>query len=554
MSGKLFESSLFYKPFFYPHAIDLAREHERVHWIEDEVELAEDVSDWKIRLTDDEKNFITQILKMFIASDVNVGSYYDDFLIPTFKNKEVRSMLKSFSAREEIHKRAYALLNDTLGLPEGDYAAFLDYKEMKDKHEFMLDANTNSKRSIAHALAKSVFSEGVSLFASFVMLLNFQRRGLMKGMGKVVEWSVRDEAVIEGTEVLTPGGWVKIEDLKPTDKVLQFDMQTQATSFVNTTKIQHVTRNKTYIFSGPGIHQHVSPNHRMIFINAGGDVEECTAENLDLTQDASFINGYFIDGNPNMPVLKYMHFNTMEKAEVDYAEPVNLYCLAVPGKAFFIRSEGKISVTGNTMHFMGLSWLFSVMCKEHSRIVDDAFKKDIYQMARDCVRLEDAFVDLAFKLTTVEGVTADDIKSYVRYVANRRLTMLGLKENWDIKENPLPWVDVILNAGDHTNFFEGKVTDYELATLVGEWAYSANDYIVYGRDGCEFCTRAKTLLDTADVLYQYVDLTNIDARTAFYGAHSFEGKDQTMPKIFSLSGGEAKYVGGYAELAKQISA
>ena len=41
-------------------------------------------------------------------------------------------MLGSFACREGVHQRAYALLNDTLGLPDSEYHAFLEYKEMAD--------------------------------------------------------------------------------------------------------------------------------------------------------------------------------------------------------------------------------------------------------------------------------------------------------------------------------------------------------------------------------------------------------------------------------------
>ena len=112
-------------------------------------------------------------------------------------------MLGSFAAREGIHQRAYALLNETLGLPDSEYHAFLEYSEMADKIEYMRKADTNTLRGLGLSLAKSVFNEGVALFASFVMLLNFQRFGKMKGMGKVVEWSIRDESIhVEGNSKL----------------------------------------------------------------------------------------------------------------------------------------------------------------------------------------------------------------------------------------------------------------------------------------------------------------------------------------------------------------
>mgnify|MGYP000518119673 FL=1 len=66
---------------------------------------------------------------------------------------------------------------------------------MADKIDFMKEGDTNSHTGLAIALAQSVFNEGMSVFASFVMLLNFQRFGKMKGMATIVEWSIRDETI-----------------------------------------------------------------------------------------------------------------------------------------------------------------------------------------------------------------------------------------------------------------------------------------------------------------------------------------------------------------------
>jgi len=314
--GGLLQFSETYKPFHYPWAVDITTRHEKAHWIEDEIDLSEDVTDWKMgKMTPVEKEYVTNILRLFTQSDVAVGQNYYDQFIPKFKNNEVRNMLGSFAGREGIHQRAYALLNETLGLSDAEYHAFLEYTEMADKIDFMMEADTSTVRGLGLSVAKSVFNEGVALFASFVMLLNFQRFGKMKGMGKVVEWSIRDESI----------------------------------------------------------------------------------------------------------------------------------------------------------HVEGNSKLFKAYCAEHPRIVDEEFKKDIYEIARQAVKLEDKFVDLAYKMGAVEGMEASEVKQYIRYITDRRLLQLGLKTNFKVKENPLPWLEWVLNGADHTNFFENRVTEYEVAGLKGGW-------------------------------------------------------------------------------------
>ena len=316
----LLESNVTYKPFAYPWAVEKAISHEKIHWGEWEAKLQDDVAQWKTdSISKQEKEHITAILRLFTQSDVAVGTNYLEYYIPKFKNNEIRAMLTSFVNREFVHQRAYALLNDTLGLPEEEYSAFLDYKAMKDKIDFMGDIDINSHAGIAKAIARSVMNEGMSLFSAFAMLLNYQRTGKMRGMCEIVEWSVRDE----------------------------------------------------------------------------------------------------------------------------------------------------------TMHCDGMVQLFREFCNEHPRIVTDDFKADIYQMFRDGVALEDKVIETAFEMGTVEGITPEEVKRYIRYIADRRLIQLGLKGNWKIKENPLQWLEWVLNGDSFKNFFEGTVTDYNAAGLEGDdWGWS----------------------------------------------------------------------------------
>ena len=90
-------------------------------------------------------------------------------------------------------------------------------------------------------------------------------------------------------------------------------------------------------------------------------------------------------------------------------------------------------------------------------------------MARQSVKLEDKFVQLTYKMGAPEGLESSDVKTYIRYITDRRLLQLGLKPNFKVKENPLPWLEWVLNGADHTNFFENRVTEYEVAGLTGTW-------------------------------------------------------------------------------------
>lgn len=115
--------------------------------------------------------------------------------LPRFKQPEVRMMLSSFAAREAVHIAAYSHLIETLGLPESIYNEFLQYEAMAAKHDFFNEVCRDKGDLAAQIAAFSAFTEGMQLFSSFVMLLNFTRCGTMKGMGQIIAWSIADETL-----------------------------------------------------------------------------------------------------------------------------------------------------------------------------------------------------------------------------------------------------------------------------------------------------------------------------------------------------------------------
>lgn len=195
MSNLLSERSYF-KPFNYPWAYDAWLKHEQSHWLHTEVPMIEDVNDWKKRLKPEEKHFLTNIFRFFTQGDIDVAGGYVKNYLPYFPQPEIRMMLMGFAAREALHVAAYSHLIETLGMPETTYQEFLEYDSMRAKHDYFMDlSNTNgTPESVATNIAAfSAFTEGMQLFSSFIMLLNFPRHGKMKGMGQIVTWSIVDE-------------------------------------------------------------------------------------------------------------------------------------------------------------------------------------------------------------------------------------------------------------------------------------------------------------------------------------------------------------------------
>ena len=312
----LLDSKPVYKPFNYPWAYDAWLKQQQIHWLPEEVPLADDVRDWKHNLTSSEKNLLSQIFRFFTQADIEVNNCYMKHYSQVFKPIEVQMMLSAFSNMETVHIAAYSHLLDTIGMPENEYSAFMNYKEMKDKYDYMHKFGVGTKKDIATTLAAfGGFTEGLQLFASFAILLNFQRFGKMKGMGQIVAWSVRDE----------------------------------------------------------------------------------------------------------------------------------------------------------TLHTNSIIKLFRTFVQENPEVWDEELKSRLYKACATIVHFEDAFIDLAFEVGNVEGLTSREVKRYIRYIADRRLNQLGLKEIYMIDDNPLPWLDEILNGVEHTNFFENRVTEYSKASTTGTW-------------------------------------------------------------------------------------
>lgn len=178
----------------YPRADLFTDLQNSVHWLPNEVSLGSDVDDWKRRLTESEKHLIGSILKGFVATEIFISDYWAAKVSRWFKHPEIQGMCVTFAAFERIHAKAYARLNEELGLD--DFDAFQDEPAAKAKIDRLMAVKGNSKEDIARSLAVfSAFNEGVNLFSSFAVLLSFQQRNLLKGTGKIIEFSVRDESV-----------------------------------------------------------------------------------------------------------------------------------------------------------------------------------------------------------------------------------------------------------------------------------------------------------------------------------------------------------------------
>ena len=104
------------------------------------------------------------------------------------------------------------------------------------------------------------------------------------------------------------------------------------------------------------------------------------------------------------------------------------------------------SVRDESLHTESIIKLFRTFISENPEIWTEEFQRSLYVLCSDMVEHEDAFIDLAFELGGVEGLNGSEVKQYIRYIADRRLTQLGLQPIFRLEKNPLPWMDEMLNG------------------------------------------------------------------------------------------------------------
>ena len=135
------------------------------------------------------------------------------------------------------------------------------------------------------------------------------------------------------------------------------------------------------------------------------------------------------------------------------------------------------SIRDESLHCEGMVKLFHAFCAE-TNVMTDELREKIRDCCRTVIALEDKFIDLAFEMGPVEGMTPADIKSYIRYIADWRLGQLKLEPIYGIDKHPLPWLSEILNGVEHANFFEQRATEYSKGATKGDWH---GDEGVWGR-------------------------------------------------------------------------
>jgi ribonucleoside-diphosphate reductase beta chain len=160
------------------------------------VPLGEDCRDWAQKLTPHERNLLTQIFRFFTQADVEVQDCYHDKYGSVFKPTEIKMMLTASPTWKRCTSPLTRTCSTRSACPKANIRAFPPVQGDEGQARLSRTFGVDTDADIAKTLAMfGAFTEGLQLFASFAMLMNFPRFNKMKGMGQIVSWSVRDESL-----------------------------------------------------------------------------------------------------------------------------------------------------------------------------------------------------------------------------------------------------------------------------------------------------------------------------------------------------------------------
>jgi ribonucleoside-diphosphate reductase beta chain len=170
---------------------------EHSFWTAEEIDLAQDLTDWNDKLNDDERHFIKMVLAFFAASDGIVNENLAENFLKEVQYPEARSFYGFQIAIENIHSETYSLLIDTYikDSEERDrlFHAIDNFDSIKQKADWAIKWITQA--SFAERLIAFAAVEGIFFSGSFCSIFWLKKRGLMPGLSFSNELISRDEGL-----------------------------------------------------------------------------------------------------------------------------------------------------------------------------------------------------------------------------------------------------------------------------------------------------------------------------------------------------------------------
>ena len=199
MNGDIFMPRVNILPYEYPQLLDYKDAIRHSYWIDTEYNFTEDISDFKTKITDQEREVIKRTMLAIAQIEVKVKTFWGD----CFKRMpiaEIGDVGMTFAESEVRHKDAYARLLRILGL-EKEFENVINVPAIKGRMDYLnkyLDGtrSKDNKMYTKSVLLFSLFIEHVSLFSQFLIMMSFNKeKNLFKGISNVVEATSKEEDI-----------------------------------------------------------------------------------------------------------------------------------------------------------------------------------------------------------------------------------------------------------------------------------------------------------------------------------------------------------------------
>ncbi len=184
-------------PLKYNDIWEMYKTGEHSFWTAEEIDLAEDLTDWNEKLNNDEKHYIKNVLAFFAASDGIVNENLAENFLKEVQYPEAKCFYGFQIMMENIHSETYSLLIDTYIKDQAErdhlFNAIETVPSVKKKADWALkwiDSESFAERLIAFAAVEGIFFSG-----SFCSIFWLKKRGLMPGLTFSNELISRDEGL-----------------------------------------------------------------------------------------------------------------------------------------------------------------------------------------------------------------------------------------------------------------------------------------------------------------------------------------------------------------------
>jgi ribonucleoside-diphosphate reductase beta chain len=186
-------------PYEYPSLLEYKDAIRHSYWIDTEYNFTTDIDDFKVKVTDEEREVIKKTMLAIAQIEVNVKTFWAD-LYKRMPITEIGDVGMTFAESEVRHKDAYARLLRILGLEE-EFKTVVEIPAIKGRIKYLkkyLDGSRSrdDKMYTKSVLLFSLFIEHVSLFSQFLIMMSFNKeKNLFKGISNVVEATSKEEDI-----------------------------------------------------------------------------------------------------------------------------------------------------------------------------------------------------------------------------------------------------------------------------------------------------------------------------------------------------------------------